>query len=486
MENNDLIALLTSPTIIGFAAAAYALLQIAGLYAAVHAVFNARSSQGSTAWAIALVATPLIALPLYLIFGRNRFHGYIAARRLVDADHAEIIRQVNTFCDGFRSSLTDSRGTLHSLEQLASLPFMRGNRIRLLVDGNATFEAIFAAIDSAEHYLLVQFFIFRDDELGQELKRRLVQKVKDGVAVYVLYDEIGSHKLGSQYLRECRDGGIRIMPFYTTKGPANRFQINFRNHRKIVVADGRIAFIGGHNVGDEYLGKNPKIGRWRDTHASVEGPVANALQLIFFEDWHWASGELIPNLSWRTEPAGDDDALVLPSGPADKLETCNLMFVSAINAATKRFWIASPYFVPNDEVIAALQIAALRGVDVRVLLPANPDHLLVYLASFSFIQRTGCEGIRFYRYTDGFMHQKTFLVDDMATGIGTANLDTRSFRLNFELTLLTISRRLASEVEAMFENDFRASAQVHHNEIERRSFLFRLGAKCARLLSPIL
>ncbi|MEQ9561236.1 MAG: phospholipase D-like domain-containing protein, partial [Woeseiaceae bacterium] len=310
MENNDLIALLTSPTIIGFAAAAYALLQIAGLYAAVHAVFNARSSQGSTAWAIALVATPLIALPLYLIFGRNRFHGYIAARRLVDADHAEIIRQVNTFCDGFRSSLTDSRGTLHSLEQLASLPFMRGNRIRLLVDGNATFEAIFAAIESANQYLLVQFFIFRDDELGQELKRRLVEKVKNGVAVYMLYDEIGSHKLGSQYLRECRDGGIRIMPFYTTKGPANRFQINFRNHRKIVVADGRIAFIGGHNVGDEYLGKNPKIGRWRDTHASVEGPVANALQLVFFEDWHWASGELIPDLSWRTAPAGDDDALV--------------------------------------------------------------------------------------------------------------------------------------------------------------------------------
>lgn len=486
MQDNDLIELLTSPNTIGFVAAFYALMQIGGLYAAVHAVFHARSSQGSTAWAIALVATPLIALPLYLIFGRNRFHGYITARRLVDANHSDIIRQVNTFCDGFRSSLPDSRGTLHSLEQMASLPFMRGNRVRLLVDGNATFNAIFDAIASAEKYLLIQFFILRDDELGQKLKKRLKEKAAEGVAVYVLYDEIGSHKLGSRYLREFREAGVRIMPFHTTKGLANRFQINFRNHRKIVVADGRIAFIGGHNVGDEYLGKNPDVGHWRDTHASVEGPAANALQLIFFEDWHWATGELIPNLSWRTEPAGDEDALVLPSGPADKLETCNLMFVSAINAATRRFWIASPYFVPNDEVIAALQIAALRGVDVRVLLPANPDHLLVYLASFSYIQRTGCEGIRFYRYTNGFMHQKTFLVDDMATGIGTANLDTRSFRLNFELTLLTVSRTLASDVEAMFENDFRSSVQVQHNEIEQRNFLFRLGARLARLLSPIL
>jgi cardiolipin synthase len=486
MENNDLIDLLTEPSSLGIVAAVYALLQIAGIYAAVHAVFNARSSQGSTAWAIALIATPMIALPSYLIFGRSRFHGYIKARRLVDADHNEVIQQVNTFCDDFRSDLVDSRGTLHSLEQMASLPFMRGNRVRLLIDGNATFDAIFAAIDGAKNYLLVQFFILRDDDLGHELKRRLIRKVGEGVSVYVLYDEMGSHKLSARYLRECEAGGVRIVPFHTTKGFANRFQINFRNHRKIVVADGRIAFVGGHNVGVEYLGKNPKVGHWRDTHASVEGPAANALQLVFFEDWHWATGEFMPDLSWETRVAGEDDVLVLPSSPADRLETCNLMFVSAINAAARRFWIASPYFVPNDEVIAALQIAALRGVDVRILLPANPDHRLIYLASFSYMQRTGCDGIRFYRYTNGFMHQKSFLVDDLATGVGTANLDTRSFRLNFELTLLTISRSLAKETEAMFENDFRASALVQYDEIDRRSFLFRLGAKAARLLSPIL
>jgi cardiolipin synthase len=478
--------MLTEPATLGIAAAIYLLLQLASIYAAVHAVFNARSAQGATAWAIALVATPLIALPLYLVLGRNRFHGYVSARRMVDAEHADVIRQVNTFCDVFRSDLAGPRGTLHSLEQMARLPFTRGNSIKLLIDGEAAFAAIFDAIDSARKYLLIQFFIIRHDELGEKLKEKLIGKVREGVAVYLLYDEIGSHKLSARYIRECREGGIDMRPFHTTKGLANRFQINFRNHRKIVVADGRIAFLGGLNVGIEYLGKDKRVGHWRDTHASVVGPAADALQLIFFEDWHWATGEILNELDWTSQADGDADALVLPSSPADKLETCNLMFIAAINASLSRFWIASPYFVPNDEVIAALQLAALRGVDVRVLLPANPDHWMVYLASFSYIGRTGMKGIRFYRYTHGFMHQKVFLVDDMATGVGTANIDTRSFRLNFEITLLAVNRELADKTGAMFERDFAESVLVAHDELDKRSFFFRLGAKSARLLSPIL
>jgi len=478
--------MLTEPATLGIAAAIYLLLQLASIYAAVHAVFNARSAQGATAWAIALLATPLVALPLYLVLGRNRFHGYVRARRLVDANHEDVIRQVNTFCYKYRSELPGPRGTLHSLEQLAHLPFTRGNRIRLLIDGEAAFDAIFAAIDSAQKYLLIQFFIIRHDELGQKLKEKLIAKARQGVAVHLLYDEIGSHKLSARYIRECREGGVDMRPFHTTKGLANRFQINFRNHRKIMVADGRIAFLGGLNVGNEYLGRDERVGHWRDTHASVQGPAADALQLIFFEDWHWATGQLIEGLDWSSTVEGDMDALVLPSSPADRVETCNLMFLAAINSSVSRFWIASPYFVPNDEVVAALQLAALRGVDVRVLLPANPDHWLVYLASFSHISRTGMEGIRFYRYTNGFMHQKAFLIDDKASGIGTANLDTRSFRLNFEITLLAVNRELAAETAAMFEEDFRRSIPVSHDDLDKRNFFFRFGAKAARLLSPIL
>jgi cardiolipin synthase A/B len=486
VEKNLLVELMTDPAALGIAATFYALMQFGGIYAAIHAVFNARSSQGATAWAIALLATPLIALPLYLVLGRNRFHGYVRARRMVDAHHADVIRQVNTFCYEYRSDLAGPRGTLHSLEQLAHLPFTRGNRIRLLIDGEAAFAAIFDAIDSAKKYLLIQFFIIRHDELGEKLKQKLIAKAREGVAVHLLFDEIGSHKLSARYIRECREGGVDMRPFHTTKGLGNRFQINFRNHRKIIVADGRIAFLGGLNVGNEYLGKDKRVGHWRDTHASVQGPAADALQLIFFEDWHWATGELIAGLDWHSKVEGDADALVLPSSPADKVETCNLMFVAAINSSVSRFWIASPYFVPNDEVVAALQLAALRGVDVRVLLPANPDHWLVYLASFSYISKTAMDGIRFYRYTNGFMHQKTFLIDDKASGVGTANLDTRSFRLNFEITLLAINRDLADETAAMFERDFQQSILVSPDELSKRNFFFRLGANAARLLSPIL
>ena len=480
--------ILQQPGSVGLLAFAYALLWIAGVITAVHAVFHARSAQGSTAWAIALVAMPIIALPMYLIFGRNRFSGYVDARRDSDTEHGWIAEKARTVCDNFRSDLPDYGGRLSVLERLARLPFTRGNRVELLIDGTNAFPAMFEAIERAKDYVLVQFFIVRDDELGRSFKQLLIRKAQEGVSVYFLYDQMGSRKLPNAFIRECRNAGVRMAAFRSSKMPANPIQINFRNHRKVLVVDGDYSFVGGLNLGDEYLGKGERFGPWRDTHAAIEGPSADALQLIFAEDWHWATGETIEGLEWETRRAkgGNADVLILPSGPADDVETCNLMFVHAIHSAQNRFWIASPYFVPNAEVVSALQVAGLRGVDVRILLPAHPDHRMVYLASFYFIKLTGARGVRFYRYDDGFMHQKAFLIDDFAVGIGTANLDNRSFRLNFEITMLSVNYELAKEVEAMFENDFARSRQVSPEDIDKRSLLFKLGAAGARLLSPIL
>ena len=480
--------LLAQPGSLSLIAVAYALIQILGIVAAVHAVFRARSAQGSTAWAIALVAAPLFALPLYLVFGRNRFSGYVDARR--DSDHAldGIAENARTICNTYQSKLPDFGGRLSFLERLAHLPFTYGNRIDLFIDGESAFDAIFDAIEKAESYVLVQFFIVRDDDLGRRLQQLLINKSRAGTKVYFLFDQLGSRKLPGRVIREYRDAGVKIAAFRSSKFFANPMQVNFRNHRKIVVVDGDLAFVGGMNVGVEYLGKSDRHGAWRDTLVSVEGPSADALQLVFAEDWHWATGETIEGLEWQTREArdGDADVLVLPSGPADEYETCNLMFVHAIHSAEHRFWIASPYFVPNAEVVSALQVAGLRGVDVRILLPANPDHFLVYLASFYYMKLAGAKGIRFYRYTEGFMHQKAFLIDDLGVGIGTANLDNRSFRLNFEVTLLSVNVELATNVKSMFENDFANSHQVEHDEILRRNPLFKLGAAGARLLSPIL
>lgn len=480
--------ILQQPGSVGLLAFAYALLSIAAVITAVHAVFHARSAQGSTAWAIALVAAPIIALPLYLILGRNRFSGYVDARRDSDTEHSWIAEKARTVCDNFRSDLPDYGGRLSVLERLARLPFTRGNRVELLIDGTSAFPAMFQAIERAKDYVLIQFFIVRDDELGRRWQQLLIKKAQEGVSVYFLFDQMGSRKLPKGFVRECRAAGVRMEAFRSSKMVANPLQINFRNHRKVLVIDGDYSFVGGLNLGDEYLGKSDRFGPWRDTHAAIEGPSADALQLIFAEDWHWATGETIEGLEWETRRAkgGNADVLILPSGPADDVETCNLMFVHAIHSAQNRFWIASPYFVPNAEIVSALQVAGLRGVDVRILLPAHPDHRMVYLASFYFIKLTGARGVRFYRYGDGFMHQKAFLIDDFAVGIGTANLDNRSFRLNFEITMLSVNYELAKEVEAMFEQDFARSRQVSPGDIDNRSLLFKLAAAGARLLSPIL
>jgi cardiolipin synthase len=302
----------------------------------------------------------------------------------------------------------------------------------------------------------------------------------------VVFDEIGSYKLPKSYLRDIRDAGGHISAFNTRQGLRNRFQLNFRNHRKIVVVDGREAWIGGHNVGDEYLGLGKKFGPWRDTHVHIVGPAVLQAQSTFMGDWFWAARTL-PDLNWTPEPAaeGDVETLVLPTGPSDSIERSQLFFVHALNSAQERIWIASPYFVPDEAVIAALQLAALRGVDVRILLPNDPDHLGVYLCSFWYIAELEDVNVHFYRYTAGFMHQKVMLVDDTVASVGTANFDNRSFRLNFEVTAVFADPDFALEVERMLQADFDRSIKVPKNQLEEKGFWFTLAVRLARLTAPI-
>ncbi|MGI9264128.1 MAG: phospholipase D-like domain-containing protein, partial [Gammaproteobacteria bacterium] len=300
----------------GLLAVGYSLLQVLSIGVAVHAIFNARSAQGATAWAIALVSSPFFALPMYLLFGRNRFAGYVDARRHSDVSHDWIADKARSVCDAFKSSLPDYGGRLSVLERLAHLPFTFGNSVDLLIDGEAAFDVMFAEIEGARSYVLIQFFIVRDDDLGRRLQALLSAKAAEGVAVYFLYDQLGGRKLPRSVIRKYREAGVHFEAFRSSKFIANPMQVNFRNHRKILVVDGDIAFIGGLNVGVEYLGKSPRYGPWRDTHARVEGPAADALQLIFAEDWHWATGETIDGLAWevRESSHGSTDVLILPSG----------------------------------------------------------------------------------------------------------------------------------------------------------------------------
>lgn len=471
----------------GIAAIVVLLIEMLGILTAVHAVMNARTSQGAIAWAISLVTFPWLALILYAIFGRNKFNGYVLLRSSTDLDIRHFTDKIHGEAAARELIREDLSKADTALTRLAGMPVMRYNRSRLLIDGHETFRSIFEGIESAENYILVQFFIVKDSAVGRKLQAKLIQKAEQDVKVYFLYDEIGSHKLPDSYLCDMQAAGIHTSAFHSTKGRTNRFQVNFRNHRKIVVVDGKIAYLGGHNVGDEYLGEHPKFGAWRDTHVKVEGPVVQSVQFCFVEDWYWAAQE-IPELNWKLAKAdgGSEDTLAIASGPADRLETCALMFVQAINEAHERVWIASPYFVPDLQILSALKLAALRGVDVRILLPQKADHRTVYLASYSYYQNTLPLGIKLYRYSAGFMHQKVFLIDSLCAAVGTANLDNRSFRLNFEITLLNYDSRFIKEVEEMLVYDFSCSQPVTLADYTGRSFPFRLAVCSARLLSPIL
>ncbi|KIQ59265.1 MULTISPECIES: cardiolipin synthase [Pseudomonas fluorescens group] len=466
-----------------------ALLHTLGSIAAVHAVLTVRTAQGSIAWALSLVFIPYLTLIPYLVFGRSTFDGYIKARRQANEEMRKAVSELNWrpwVEEALAARASQAYASLRAMPKLGRTPCLANNQLRLLVNGQATFEAIFQAIESAREAVLVQFFIIHDDRLGRRLHALLLNKAAEGVAVYLLYDRIGSHSLPHQYVQTLRDGGVQVKAFATRSGWLNRFQVNFRNHRKIVAVDGVVGFVGGHNVGDEYMGELPPLAPWRDTHVEVRGPVVASMQESFAEDWFWAARSLPPLILPDAYP--DDGVLcqLLASGPADAYETCSLFFVEAIHAASERVWITTPYFIPDEAVFAALRLAVLRGVDVRILLPSRPDHKVVYAASSLYAFEAVRAGVRVFRYSPGFLHQKVVLIDREISAIGSANLDNRSFRLNFEVMLLTVDIPFASEVEQMLERDFAQAQEVDKQESRETHRLQKVGMRIARLISPIL
>ncbi|AOJ01568.1 MULTISPECIES: cardiolipin synthase [Burkholderia] len=466
------------------------LAHVLGVIAACHAILNTRTSQGAIAWAVSLTAMPYLTLIPYLFLGRSKFSGYVDARR--HETEALRTRAHPAPWDAEGSTLGAPKDALglarvRALTRLVGMPFVAGNTVRTLVNGDATFSAILAAIDAAHSYVIVQFFIVRDDALGAMLRDTLIARAQAGVRCYLLYDSIGSFDLPSSYVHALREGGVEVHPFATNKQFVNRFQLNFRNHRKIVVVDGERAFVGGHNVGVEYLGGNPRLTPWRDTHIEVRGPAVANIQYVFAEDWHWATQSLPPQaLPPAPVPDADMHCLVVPMGPADKQETGSLFFAEAINAARERVWITTPYLVPDEAVISALKLAVMRGVDVRVLIPSRRDHYVVFEASKLYARDLVDAGVRIFRYRPGFLHQKVVLIDRAAAAVGSANLDNRSFRLNFEIMVLTVDEGFATEVEAMLERDFNDAFEVDLSEYRRSPAWRRVAMHIARLFAPIL
>jgi cardiolipin synthase len=376
-------------------------------------------------------------------------------------------------------------------KRIADAEITDRNSLEILLNGHKTFASIAQAIREAKHHIHLCYYIIRADKTGAWLRDLLAQRAREGVEVRVLYDAIGSYAIPQGFWKPLEEAGGKVAAFLPLRFKYYRggSQVNFRNHRKVVVVDGEVGFTGGINIGDEYQGLAIGQTAWRDTHLRLEGAAVRDLQLAFAEDWYDTTEEaLIKEMYFPTQisRAGRAQVQIIPSGPDQPWESLHLIFFAAIAMATKRIWITTPYFVPNDGILMAMKSAALRGVDVRLLLPHHSDEKLVWYAGRSYYRDLLRAGVRIYEYQGGILHAKTICADGVLSTIGSANMDIRSFQLNFELNALMYSQILAQQMEAAFLDDIAHAEELELIRFLRRPLSQRLIEAGARLLSPLL
>lgn len=446
------------------------------------------------AWCLLVIFLPLLGIILFLLFGYQ--HVSRPMRRI--ARHRAKFRL--THVPGTAQVLhepqeleSDWSGVGKLAQRFGEFPISAGNRMSFYYEGQPAFDAMMAAMAAAKHHIHVEFFIFHPDELGQRFLDLLIQKAKEGVEVRLLYDAIGSRRLHRWSLRSLRAVG-QACAFLPLNPLRRRIQVNLRNHRKILIVDGQVAFTGGLNVGNEYLGKVPRFGYWRDTHLRVHGPNVAALQRVFAEDWDFASGEHLkgpayfppPELTWAQEAGHDCVTQVIHSGPDQPYKSIREVYFAAILRARQRLWIATPYFLPDAGLLDALRMAGYLGVDVRLLGQFRPDKWTPYFAGRYYWSAVLDAGVAVYQYTKGMMHSKLMLADGQWATVGTANLDNRSMHLNFEVNCMIYTPSVVAELEHAFLRDLDDSIRLDRRVFARRPFPGRLMENGCRLLAPIL
>jgi len=355
-------------------------------------------------------------------------------------------------------------------------------------DGPPAFEAMRSAIASARHHIHMEFFIYQPDSVGCEMLKLLEEKARQGVQIRLLYDAMGSRRMHRRLLSSLVKAGGRCSVFLPLNLLRRRIQVNMRNHRKLMVVDGQVGFIGGLNIGDEYLGRVARFGYWRDTHLRIRGPAVADLQRIFAEDWDFAAGEGLQDTLYypQLEPAGTSVIQVISSGPDQEFRSIREVYFAAVLRARRRLWIASPYFVPDAGLRNALCLAGYMGVDVRLLGQHHPDKWIPLFAGRYYWDEVLQAGVKVFQYTRGMMHAKVILVDGEWASVGSANLDNRSLYLNFEANSLIYSKDVVAQLEQAFETDLQHAIQVEPSAFARRPFPGRVAENACRLLSPVL
>lgn len=447
-------------------------------------ILEKRRPSSTLAWILALVFLPYIGLLMYLVLGRRRLRH---TRRSIRQRKA------------FRGTLPGAASALepreHALIQMAARfadePVTAGNRVRILKDATEAYPALFDAIGHARAYILVEYYIVQVDSAGERLRHALIEAARRGVRVYFLFDSVGSWNIDDGWLAPMREAGCECCAFLPLHLTPIRLRWNFRNHRKLVVVDGRVGLTGGINIGEEYEGKNPDFGHWRDMHLEVHGPAVRSLERIFHDDWHLATGQVIERAGHFPDllaegSMGRDLVQVLPSGPDREWETIHLQMFVAISTARTRCYVTTPYFVPDEPIRVALITAAMRGVDVRLLLPCKSDLPFVRYAGRSYVEELLRAGVRIFEYDAGVLHAKTMVVDTSYGTVGSANMDIRSFRLNFEVNVFVYGREFAERLERVFEEDCAVSTELELESFLRRPRREKVIESFARVCSPLL
>ena len=447
-----------------------------------------RSPVKSIAWIFVLILLPVVGLLLYILVGKNFRKKMVISHRSL-AKWKERIETIKGNPMLEKSFPKQYKNFAYMAVNSSNSTLYVNNGVRLFTTGKEFFDSMFAEVEKARKYVHVEFYIFNSDTIGSKFIEILKRKAKEGVKVRVIIDDVGSWLMRKSSVREMRAAGIEIYCFLKVGLPAINSKVNYRNHRKIVVIDGDVGYTGGMNVADRYV-EGSRWGAWRDTHLRIEGEAVHGLQRVFLSDWYFVSRSLLSDdpLYYPTpdSPSGNSLVQVVSSSPDSEWESIMQTFFMAIAQARNYIYLQTPYFLPNQTIVNALQCAALGGVDVRIIIPRHSDASFALKSSMTYIDEMLNAGVKVYFFEEGFIHSKTIVIDDNLSTVGSANMDFRSFEQNFEINTWIYDPEFAQTMKNIFLADLEKSSQINLEEWRNRPRLEKFGESWARLFSPLM
>jgi cardiolipin synthase len=463
-------------------------------------VYETSTSIKALAYLLLVIFLPVAGIIFYFSFGINYRKRKMYSKKLIQDDQLakkldeEILQYSRHNFEEGGSAVQSYKELAYMLAKNSKSALTANNSVKLLVNGENKFPEVLRALKEAKTHIHIEYYIYEDGEIGRAIEQVLVEKAKAGVTVRFIYDDFGSRSIRRKLVHRLRAAGVKVFPFYKLIFLALANRVNYRNHRKIIVVDGRVAFVGGINVSDRYVNKpgTEKKLFWRDTHLRIEGPGVLYLQYLFLSDWNFCARDNVElNELYFPRPSsfpvkGNKIVQIAGSGPDSDTPTVLFALLQAINLATKEILLCTPYFIPGESILDALIVASLGGVSVKLLVPGISDSAIVNAAARSYYGDLLNAGVEIYLYRKGFIHAKTMVADRKMAIVGTANMDTRSFDLNFEVNAIVYDEELAGELTDVFYEDIKDGEKIDAEKWKIRPWHKQLVEKIARLVSPLL